>query len=272
MIIDSFIFFNELDMLESRLNYLDSYVDHFVIVESNRSYTGIKKDLIFDSNKLRFKKFIHKITYLPFLPKSETVDSWTFEFNQRDHITNGIKQFSGDDIVIVSDIDEIPNPILFTPISKFLDENENNVARLIQSMFLYNLQTKQIVSWERSYLTKVTTVLEQTPSWLRAMDDKNCYHNFSIRPDKFYPKVNSQKFDNGGWHLSYFMSVDEIVKKIESFSHTEYNTDYMKDKTRIKKCIDNATDMFDRQIPCKSVNVNEEFNEEFLSAFDHWRL
>lgn len=273
MIIDCFSFCNELEILECRLDYLNSYVDHFVIVESDNTYSGNKKELNFELNKSRFEKFLNKITYLPYVNINRSMnDFWTFEAKQRDYISIGLEKFSPDDIVIVSDVDEIPNPKVFKHVIEFLNEEKGNLARLVQSMFLYNLRTKQISSWERSYMAKVATVLEQTPNWLRSRDDKNIYHNFTIRPDKIYDKVCAQRFENGGWHLSYFMNIDEIVKKIESFSHTELNNDYMKDKNRIQKCIDEGTDLFDRPIPFMKIDINEEFDLEFLSIFERWRV
>lgn len=268
MIIDCFTFNNELDMLESRLQYLNSYIDYFVIVEANKTHSGLDKKLVFESNKSRFDKYLNKIIYLPQLIDEEPKDSWVLEANQRDFIIHELQKFSEDDVAIVSDVDEIPNPKLFESVLRFLGEGDSRVARLEQSMFMYNLRNKQMIPWHRPYIAKVKTILQQTPSWLRSRDEKHIYHNFTTRPNGNYPEIHSQLFIDGGWHLSYFMNANQIVNKIESFGHTEYNSAKIKDLARIQKCIDDEIDVFDRSIVHEKINVEQEFTQEFLSCFN----
>ena len=118
MIYDCFTFFNELDILELRLNILYKYVDKFVIVEGNKTHTGKDKDFIFEQNKNRFEKFLDKIIYIkvedfPSLENSQTSEDgnkWLYENYQRDAIMRGLTECKDDDIIITSDCDEIINP------------------------------------------------------------------------------------------------------------------------------------------------------------------
>lgn len=258
-------------MLECRLNYLDRYVDRFVIVESDRTFSGIKKDLNFELHKSRYERYLHKIIYLPYISDGiKFSTNWHFEFSQRDHISKALEQFSSDDIVFVSDVDEIPNPQIFQDVQTFLHQGDSLVARLNQIVLIYNLKTKQENGWMRCYASKVKTVIEQTPSWLRSRDEQRVLHYFSIRPEKEYPQIQTRYFQNAGWHLCYFMDADHVVKKIESFSHNELNTPFFKDKERIQKCISERIDMYERPILSTTIDPSVEFTQEFLSAFGRW--
>lgn len=154
-IVDCFTFFNELKILEFRLEELNDYVDHFVIVEANRSHSGEIKPLFFQDNKHRFSKFLHKITHivvddmpydereqLPHITDGElnnnygfkAQQAWVREGFQRNCIMRGVEQLnlSDDDYLIVSDCDEIVNPELlkqlkiYGSVSKMLTEENNN--------------------------------------------------------------------------------------------------------------------------------------------------
>ena len=115
MIYDCFIFFNEIDLLDLRLNELDSVVDKFVIVESTETFSKKKKTLFFNENKERFSKFKDKIIHIivddsPELTKtsSDPGGRWNIEHFQRNCIERGLVDCKPEDIILVSDVDEIP--------------------------------------------------------------------------------------------------------------------------------------------------------------------
>ena len=105
MTIDCFTFFNELDLLEIRLHSLAPYVDRFVLVESPITHSGKPKPLFFEENKERFKGF--NITHIISPPMEG--GSWDIEINQRGHILDGIKDADPEDVILISDVDEIPD-------------------------------------------------------------------------------------------------------------------------------------------------------------------
>lgn len=117
-IYDCFTFFDELDILDFRLNLLDKYVDYFVISELGVTYRGEKTTPIFLKNKERFKKFEDKIIYVTsdYVPKDKGNGDWSIEFWQRNCIAKGLNNCRPDDIVMISDVDEIPNPYIFKKI------------------------------------------------------------------------------------------------------------------------------------------------------------
>ena len=114
-VFDCFVFYNELDILEIRLNTLAAYVDHFVLVESPRTFTGQPKPLVFEENKARFAEFADKIIHVVDDDMPETAES-TFvrEAHQRSAIGRGLAKARDDDLIIVSDADEIPKPAALT--------------------------------------------------------------------------------------------------------------------------------------------------------------
>ena len=111
MLVDTFMFYNELDILELRLEVLDRYVDRFVLVEAEVNHVGGPKELFFQNNRDRYAKWIHKITHVVVhadeAPKDE--DPWSREKFQRECIIRGLEDVPPDAIVMVSDVDEIPD-------------------------------------------------------------------------------------------------------------------------------------------------------------------
>jgi len=108
MIYDCFSYWDEDLLLDLRLNILDNYVDYFVIVEGNKTWQNNPKKLRFEIDK--FKKFKSKIIYVPVTDLPDGVDPYLRENHQRNSIINGLKNSKENDLIVISDLDEIPNP------------------------------------------------------------------------------------------------------------------------------------------------------------------
>ena len=120
MIYDCFTFFNELDLLEIRLNILNEVVDKFVLVEATRTHRGNPKPLYFKENKKRFAPFLDKIIhivvdsyepvekYIASKDSDPKLHSWAYENFQRHAIIHGLDDLKDEDSLIISDLDEIP--------------------------------------------------------------------------------------------------------------------------------------------------------------------
>jgi beta-1,4-mannosyl-glycoprotein beta-1,4-N-acetylglucosaminyltransferase len=128
-IIDSFLFYNELDLLTYRLNLLNNIVDYFIIVESTHTFVGKEKSLFFNENKHLFEKFTNKIIHIivdDFPHKYPNIniatnDVWNNEIFQRNAISRGINYIENlveYDVIIISDLDEIPDPHTLDKIKK----------------------------------------------------------------------------------------------------------------------------------------------------------
>jgi beta-1,4-mannosyl-glycoprotein beta-1,4-N-acetylglucosaminyltransferase len=114
-IYDCFTFFNELDLLEMRLNILNNYVDYFVLVEATKTFSGKPKELYYLKNKEKFNKFSHKIIHITVddMPEIKDNNRWELESFQRNAIIRGLTNCQSDDVILISDIDEIPDPEKF---------------------------------------------------------------------------------------------------------------------------------------------------------------
>lgn len=259
------MFFNELDILEGRLEYLYDTVDYFVIVESDITHSGKKKPFNYTENIHRFRKYQKKILYFPLSIdssqynwnlKSNLTESfspqWAVENAQRNHIAQAIKFFKDDDIVIISDVDEIPNISVFKECVRQLNylTNAPVAISLIQDMFYYNLNQKQLAPWAGPVMTTVNMMKKNGPQWFRS--------NRNTLPSVL----------NGGWHLSYWGDIEHIQKKLNSFAHQEYNTEKFNSVENIKQAIDQGKDLFGR-IDNQFVKFDKTtLPKDFLLAFD----
>ena len=223
------MYFDEEVVLDLRLNTLDRYVDYFVIVESTFTHKGDRRNLKFDHKK--FEKFKDKIIYLTFDKEPDGIEAIykndsegeksrkyilnaaKRENGQRDYIVNGLQKASSEDLILISDVDEIPN----------LEEiNLYNLKEKIlmfqQDMFYYKFDLKlPNIVWSGTKGCRKKDLL--SPQWLRNIKDKK-YSLFRL--DIIFSKIkyNNIKFiKNGGWHFSNIKSPKEIEHKLKSYLH-----------------------------------------------------
>ncbi|MFD2145284.1 hypothetical protein [Mucilaginibacter antarcticus] len=137
-----FPFFNELDILELRLNILDKYVDRFVISESALTFSGQAKPLYFDENKHLFEKFKHKIIHNIVPNGAPDIDAFERDVYQKNSVKTGLSNCNDDDIIIFSDLDEIPNPDKLKGI--FDNIKPDRVYHLAQRNFYFYLNYEEI--------------------------------------------------------------------------------------------------------------------------------
>lgn len=229
-IADCFIFYNELGLLEYRLHLLYDVVDYFVLVESTRTFTNKPKPLYYLENSEAFKQYQSKIIHVLVDTMPDTNNAWECERFQRNAIDRGIRMCNLEqtDYVIISDVDEIPNPRC---IETLRSTNLTDIATFEQEMYYYNTRTISRFPWSRVKIMPIqlyTSVIKNTP--------ENCRH----RNDPHIIK-------NGGWHFSYFGGPVQISTKIQNFSHQEYNKSQFTDIQLIKERIQKGNDIFDRQ-------------------------
>ena len=226
MIIDTFMYFDEDMILDIRLNTLNEYVSKFIICESRYNHKGVKKKLNF--NIKSFKKFENKIKYIVLenLPKnlheikendsekiknSKILDNALMRENyQRNYCSEFLKDYSENDLVLINDIDEIPNLENFKYKSK--------ITFFIQKMFYYKLNLEYPnFDWIGSRICKVKHL--KSPQWLRNIKPKK--YSF-WRPDVL---LSSKKYSNvefiksGGWHFTNVKTVEQIDHKMRNFLH-----------------------------------------------------
>ena len=231
-IIDSTTYFEEDMMIDLRLNILNDFVDHFIISEARYSHSGAKKKINFDINK--FPKFKDKITHL--IVDNDPVDR-DKELNarsksikrisyQRDQISSILNKFSGDDYIIHSDNDEIPNLENFD-----LKKNKNKFVIFQQILFYYKFNLGLLnIKWFGSKACKIKNLL--SISNLREIKNKK-YSFFRI--DTLFSNqkyINLKIIKNGGWHFSNFKTIEELERKFlndENHSEFEKNISFKED-------------------------------------------
>jgi beta-1,4-mannosyl-glycoprotein beta-1,4-N-acetylglucosaminyltransferase len=267
-VIDCFMYFDEDRLLEIRLNTLYDYVEKFVIVEANLDHAGNVRKPQFNIEK--FSKFKNKIQYILIknLPthnnfyKKNWGPSWRRENLQRDALSIGFNNCDPNDLIMISDLDEIPNP---EKISKF--SKNNKFGCFVQKNFLYkfNLLNENEPKW---YGTRICRKKDlKSPQWLREIKTKK-------RPFyKFYKAKFDIFIEDGGWHFSSVKSVKDIYKKLNSYAEQQFNNGKFKDLEVIKNKINEKKDLFDRDYNYKVLNIDTSFpkyiqdNEEKLKDF-----
>ena len=236
-IVDCFIFYNELDMLLYRLDTLFNHVDYFILVESKYTYSGKEKELYYFNNRHLFEAYNSKIVHvvvdkMPFIFPAidySKNEQWENEHYQRNAIKNGIDKLilHDEDVIIVSDLDEIPDDNLLSCI-KNGSVHINSIYGLEQDFYYYNLNTKMSSRWDASKICSFKIYKEINLSF----QDIRC--------------LSTQPIHKGGWHLSYFGDKHFIQNKIQNFSHQEYNNDKYTDLNLIEARVNNQVDLYNR--------------------------
>ena len=228
-IYDCFMYFDEEIVLETRLNYLNPYVDFFVIVESRFTHKGDKRNLKF--NIKNFKKFENKIIYLIYdkIPngieivldndnndtkyKKYTMNALYRENAQRNYINEGLVNANNDDLILISDVDEIPK---LSNIN--FDQIKEKIILFKQEMFYYkfNLKLPNTI-WVGTKACKKKYL--KNPQWLRNVKDRK-YSAYRI--DAFFSNnkyIDVKLIENGGWHFTNIKSAEGIEHKMKSYLH-----------------------------------------------------
>lgn len=270
-VFDSFIFFNELDLLELRLNILNDVVDYFVLTESPFTVSGNEKPLFYQENKDRFGKFndkiIHNITeeipndFSQYLVKksfhtdySTTDESGTryidlpIRFQRavynRECSAYGLVKAGAtdDDIVMTSDADEIINPYVIEDLDWF-DPTCNYVA--LQRAFYFKLNYLYEENWKGTRLSTFKHLKTTTVDRLRT-DWKKAY-----------------LIENAGWHFSFLGDADNVRLKLASYEHTENNISSNVDN--MEQRIEEGLDPIGRSNRLQSVPIDDSYPEYIIN-------
>ena len=261
---DCFAFNDENHILEIRLNELNSYVDYFIIVEFGQTHQGTPKTKNIDKKIL--DKFANKVRYY-FVEQFENIDQphGRDQF-QRNCVLKGLFDADNDDIIIISDIDEIPDLRNFN-----IKTVNNNIIAFSQfhSMYKLNLLLKE--KWIGTKLCKFKKL--KSPQWLRSLRVKKKYSFFRI--DKLLsPRyvINFKIVEKGGWHFGWLRETSSIIKKLESYAHLEHNTNYYKNKSFIDECINEKKNFFNTGEILRIVNLSElpEYIQSNSDKFKKW--
>lgn len=238
---DCFTFFNETNVLKLRLAELNEVVDFFIIVESCVTHTGHPKDFNFEkfcNEDSFFHTYLPKILYIKLTESPE--GAWVRENYQRNCIMHGLSKAQPEDIILISDLDEIPNPGVIT---QYKENNLEDTFVCQQDFYYYNIESKiESQVWCGTLIARFRNL----PNPLQSMRDAR----------ETYPKIK-----NGGWHLSYFGGKDIIRTKIKNFAHCEFDLAQFTDIDKIASRMERGVDPFDRpHYVIKHIDIKENDN------------
>ncbi len=277
---DTFLFFNELELLEVRLNVLNEVVDYFVISEAKETFSGQSKPLYYLDNKHLFEKFEHKIihnvidkqpnnllefmSFTPYytspnqsydhksggVPLSNLSSDFQREVYQRDSIINGVLDvIKPDDLVLLSDLDEIPCP---DAIIKALPSLTDDIYTFCQGWYMYYFNVMSDKEWFGSRLMKFSQLQGNSFDLMR--------HHLEDRHLQPGPII-----ENGGWHFSFLGGEKRVLEKLQAYSYQGRKSRYLLkflDKffsNRIGRKIKNNEDIFNTGREFETVVLNDRF-------------
>jgi beta-1,4-mannosyl-glycoprotein beta-1,4-N-acetylglucosaminyltransferase len=244
-IYDCFYFFNELDLLDIRLNILDSCVDKFVLVESNQTFNGKDKPLHYDINKNKFDKWNDKIIhyviddypndkeiYEKALQSPNTGNKehwWVREFYQKESLLKALKDADDNDLIFVSDVDEIWNPKI-----NFSFIKDENVYKPVQTArpFYLNYKSNQPTSyWTGTRVGLMKTLRKYGPNHFRTERE-----------------VESKAIQDGGWHFSWLSKNQNKWNDLHPDNNNRFNAvcaySYWKDEIDLPDYLKNNKEKY----------------------------
>ena len=250
MLIDSFLFFNETELAELRIKYLEKIVDFFVVVEANITHQGKKKDWNFPKMlQGNLKIFSNKIQYHQLNIDIEKIkneeswiiddikgdDAWRIENFQRNYIKKACKEFSNEDILVISDVDEIPSKqkLEFIKSCDF-----KKIAPVVLEQYLFHIDCNylKLESWRGSIVTTMQICNAYSPHRLRRSRNRISH------------------LSDAGWSFSSFGGPSRIQEKLESIAHTEFNNEKFKNAEHIINCQKTGKDLFHRNVTAKKID------------------
>jgi beta-1,4-mannosyl-glycoprotein beta-1,4-N-acetylglucosaminyltransferase len=258
MIFDCFTFFNELDILETRLNEMAPVVDRFVLVEARKTFQGADKPLYFDQNKARFAPFLDKIEHVIVdfpddlgLYRKASSQAWAREYYQRDQIAQGLKTATPDDLVIVSDVDEIIRASTLQQAVRDYQAGSMLVFTCPVYSYYFNRQLKKNNWYLGPRLCSVRL--------FRSAQDQRSTKLFASRGlrgsllgawhTRLWNKLNTGfggpmvEVTEAGWHFTSIGGWEAFRTKIQAFAHEEQmDLDIFKQQSTFEAEMETTTD------------------------------
>lgn len=255
-VFDCFPFFNELDLLEIRLNELDSVVDKFVLVEAAYTHQNGPKPYYFEENKARFARFLHKIIHVKVEDVPESYysaqdKSWILENHQRNCIARGLAEANDNDKIMISDLDEIPKSekvlvakdipgVVSFGLAHFAYFLNTQVHTKRSSIHDFKLDLLSLFS--KPYRTKRTA----SRFWVGTiMVKKSLIQSIQyFRNNRSNPEVVDLILPQAGWHFSYLGGIQKIIEKLNAIN-VEFDYNPYKDMALIEDRLSKGIDIFD---------------------------
>lgn len=256
-IYDCFTFYNEYDLLELRLEELWDTVDYFVIAEANQTFRGNLKKFNLEEHWSRFEKYSEKIRYIKVYDMPAGDNAWQREFHQRSSLDRGLFDLKSEDLVIVSDSDEIPRPSSIKYIKE--DSPENVRYCLCHPIFYFKLNYLLVKPLSRQINIKAT----RAKAYMGAKLERDCFN--------YIP--GTIELEHAGWHWTYFGDSDFARIKIKSFSHSETDIPKIVDNIDVEKMIEQECGLgWDtNQESFKKINVDSYYPRTITQNLEKYK-
>jgi len=250
MIIDCFTFFNEFDLLRIRWEELRNSVDSFMLSESTMTFSAKSKPLHFRDSGIQYPH----LTGIAIDDMPTTGNAWSRESLQRIKIMDYLADYSDDDIVMISDVDEIPHHEIVDDLEDILTEFER--VRFVHPTFYYYLNGRRCDA-KCGSAAKLGTLR------------KNGLNLQNLRTGSGEYKCKTETIRTG-WHFSYLGGVESIQEKLRSFSHTEYNKPKFLNEDHLRTKIADGKDILNRSKPISYVSIDDTWPQYVFENQDEY--
>jgi beta-1,4-mannosyl-glycoprotein beta-1,4-N-acetylglucosaminyltransferase len=256
-VFDCFPFFDELDILEIRLNELYGVVDRFIILESAETYAGQSKPLNLENNRARFEKFHDKILYIAsagLSPKcTDRTSGRLREADQRNQLLQGLNYFDARDadVVLLSDCDEIPRA---SSVVQAIQSGLGSVTRFKQRSYYYNVNT--LVDYGHDFASRARIGL------YRHIEQVGGMYNFRMANKN----TDQWVVEEGGWHFGYFGDLDKIKRKVAALSPFLSEYKLFGDDT-LRRDIREGRDLHHRRCELPETFTRQDSNDPMLPEY-----
>lgn len=226
-IVDTTMFWNEFDILEIRLREHYDHVDKIVIVECDRSYSGNYKGFNLETQIDRYSRWWDKVEYIKVENSPTHRDPWANEHWQRNHMNRGWQGLTDNDVIMISDLDEIVRPEAF----EYMRATNYNFYGLYMPAFYFKfnyVDTKP--DWHYKVWGRAFRGFQDQGRYMRYMDS--------------IPGARNIRLHHAGWHFGWLGDEEFAKNKIQSFSHNEINQPHIIENLNIEKHIEEGRDHF----------------------------
>lgn len=242
-IVDAFTFFNEIELLKIRLELLYDHVDAFCICEGRYTFTGNKKPYYVELYQEDLTPWLDKIIYLKFEPDITGLDfskkdssfnpnspAWHMERAQRNSLAQVCSNLSGTDVLIVSDLDELPNPLVINRIRTASPALAKSRLEMQMHYYFMNCVGTGAMNskWHKAFFASVDEIKK--------------------KPDLEFMRLHDEMpaIVEAGWHFSYLGGAEKVSEKINAISHTEVNRPEINNQAHLIRCIELGVDYLNR--------------------------
>ena len=260
MIYDCFTFYNELDLLDLRLEEHFDHVDYFVIAEANKTHQGRDKSYVLKDNWDRYKNFHDKIIHISVDDMPSHSNAWVLENFQRNALARGLSSANPDDIIVISDLDELMRGETF----QSMRDTDFNMYTCRAPMFYFKLNYMMVAP--TSYF--INAVASRAKNKISPQEMRNMTIRFSTLPYNYIDE-NLYTIQHAGWHFTYFGNTEHASNKLRNFAHQESN--HWAEKISVDEIISrkggidpNSSEKFEYII------IDDYFPKTILKNLDKW--